>query len=486
MQQIAEWLGSLGLSEYGDRFAENGIDISVLRDLTDQDLKEIGVLLGHRRKMMRAIAELAASTPAMPRPAEASEPMPRDDAERRQLTVMFTDLVGSTALSTRLDPEDLRSVIGAYHRCVAETVARFDGFVAKYMGDGVLAYFGYPQAHEDDAEWAVRTGLVLVNAVGGIQAPEPLRVRIGIATGLVVVGDLGTGEAQERGVVGETPNLAARLQAAAGANEVIISADTRRLIGDLFICRRLDPIEAKGFAAPVEAWQVVNPSTTPSRFEAMHGASLSPLVGRDEELELLLRRWRQAQRGDGSVVLLSGEPGIGKSRLTVELQTALETGSYTRLRYFCAPHYKDSALRPIALQLERAAGFEHHDTPETKRRKLSVLLARSATLDEDAVLLCDLLSLPVDGGEALPEVASQRKKEKTLVNRGLRLAGRNGGRLECRTQYAIASERLRASLCRVRAVLWTNNWHWRADQRRPLGAEQHGSLRQPNARLGAI
>jgi class 3 adenylate cyclase len=238
MQQIADWLKKLGMSEYTDRFVENHIDESIIRELTDQDLKDLGVVsLGHRCKLLRAIRDLGnvpVAVTAAPAPA-ATEPTRRDDAERRQPTVMFTDLVGSTALSARLAPENLRSVIGAYHRCVAETVARFDGFVAKYMGDGVLVYFGYPRAHEDDAERAVRAGLALVERVSKLHLQEPLQVRIGIATGLVVVGDLvGSGEAKERGVVGETPNLAARLQGIAVPNTVVIADGTRRFLGDLF------------------------------------------------------------------------------------------------------------------------------------------------------------------------------------------------------------------------------------------------------------
>ena len=213
MQQIADWLKTLGMSEYAERFAENGINVAALPHLTDQDLKDIGVLLGHRRVMLAAISKLAGAAPATPEPAVQADPKPQDTAERRQVTVMFSDLVGSTALSARMDPEDLREVISAYQKCVAETVGRFGGFVAKYMGDGVLVYFGYPQAHEDDAERAVRAGLELIAAVTALKSPVSLQTRVGIATGLVVVGDLiGSGEAQERGIVGETPNLAARLQ----------------------------------------------------------------------------------------------------------------------------------------------------------------------------------------------------------------------------------------------------------------------------------
>ena len=246
MQQIADWLEKLGMSEYAQRFVENDIDISVLRDLTDQDLKELGVSLGHRRKMLRAIAELAAAASTSPQPA-VTEPKTQDAAERRQVTVMFSDLVGSTALSARMDPEDLREVISAYQKCVAETVRRFGGFVAKYMGDGVLVYFGYPQAHEDDAERAVRAGLELVAAVGDLKTHAALQTRVGIATGLVVVGDLiGSGASQEQAIVGETPNLAARLQGIAEPNSVVIAESTRKLVGNLFELEDLGAQDLKG------------------------------------------------------------------------------------------------------------------------------------------------------------------------------------------------------------------------------------------------
>ena len=265
---------------------------------------------------------------------------------------MFADLVGSTALSARMDPEDLREVISAYQRCVAETVSRFGGFVAKYMGDGVLVYFGYPQAHEDDAERAVRSGLALIEGVGKLGSVEPLQVRIGIGTGLVVVGDLvGSGEAQERGVVGETPNLTARLQAEATPGTMAIDQTTRRLLGGLFEYRDLGHIEAKGFANRVQAYEVVRPSMVESRFEALRTAT-TPLVGRDEEVDLLLRRWEQAKRGDGCVVLISGEPGIGKSRIAETIVERLSGEPHTRLRYFCSPHHQDSALYPSIAQLD--------------------------------------------------------------------------------------------------------------------------------------
>jgi class 3 adenylate cyclase len=288
MQQITNWLEKLGLSEYAQRFAENRIDLSVLPHLTDQHLKELGVALGDRLKMLHAIGELTGASAAAPQSTTGEKPVPQDIAERRQLTVMFCDLVGSSALSTKLDPEDLRAVIGAYHKCVAETVARFGGFVAKYMGDGVLVYFGYPRAHEDDAERAIRSGLALIEAVGKLGSLEPLQIRIGVGTGVVVVGDLlGSGEAQERGVVGETPNLAARLQAGAAPGTVAIDQTTRRLLGGLFEYRDLGGIEAKGFGSRVQAFEVMRPSMVESRFEALRTAT-TPLVGRAEEVDLLL------------------------------------------------------------------------------------------------------------------------------------------------------------------------------------------------------
>jgi class 3 adenylate cyclase len=321
---IGGWLRSLGLERYEAAFHENEIDETVLPSLTHETLKELGVTaVGHRLKLLDAIAALRTDG-ATKRPSadEATAPAapsvsPEDRAERRQVTVMFSDLVGSTALSARMDPEDLREVISAYQKCVAETVGRFGGFVAKYMGDGVLVYFGYPQAHEDDAERAVRAGLALIAAVNALKAGTQLQTRVGIATGLVVVGDLiGAGEAQERGIVGETPNLAARLQALAEPNTVVIAESTRKLLGGLFELQHLGTREVKGISEPVRAWAALRPSSVESRFEALHGAALTALVGREEELELLLRRWSRAKTAEGQVVLLSGEAGIGKSRLT--------------------------------------------------------------------------------------------------------------------------------------------------------------------------
>jgi predicted ATPase/class 3 adenylate cyclase len=323
---------------------------------------------------------------------------------------MFCDLVGSTPLSTRFDPEDLREIVGAYHRCVTDTVGRFAGFVAKYMGDGVLVYFGYPQAHEDDAERAVRAGLAVIEAVGQLATPERLDVRLGIASGLVVVGDLiGAGAAQERGVVGETPNLAARLQALAQPGTFVIAESTRRQIGALFELEDLGAQPLAGFAEPQRAWRVLGESSVLSRFEALR-SDATPLVGRDEELDLLLRRWQQTKAGDGRVVLVSGEPGIGKSRLTVALSQHIGTDQHTRLRYFCSPHHRDSALYPFIVQLERAAEFTRGDTAEQKLGKFRGLLAPSARGEDEIELLAELLSLPNFVADL--NLSPQRKREK--------------------------------------------------------------------------
>ena len=415
MQQMAEWLRTLDMSEYAESFAANDIDTSVLRHLTDQDLRELGVSLGHRRKMLAAIAEFGSTEQVSLRPA-LTEPKLQDTAERRQVTVMFSDLVGSTALSARMDPEDLREVISAYQKSVAETVQRFGGFVAKYMGDGVLVYFGYPQAHEDDAERAVRAGLELVAAVGDLKTHAPLQTRVGIATGLVVVGDLvGSGEAQERSIVGETPNLAARLQGIAAPNTVVIAESTRKLCGSLFELEDLSSQELKGISGGVRAWSALRPASVESRFDAFHASALTELVGREEELELLLRRWSKAKAGEGQVVLVSGEAGIGKSRLTAALLERLATEPHSLLRYFCSPQRTDSALYPIISRMERAAGFAHDDTAQAKLAKLDSLLAKTSTAEQDAALFAQMLSLPNDGRYPTIELTPEQRRQSALA-----------------------------------------------------------------------
>src|SRR6516162_7702207 len=420
MSEIRKWLESIGLGQYADAFEANEIEMDLLAQVDDQMLKDIGVSIGgHRLRIRNAIAKLA---PAPVAEVNLSATTPKHEttaasAERRQLTVMFCDLVGSTALSARLDPEDLRGIIGAYHGCCTELIERNGGFVAKYMGDGVLAYFGYPQAHEHDAERAVRAGLAVVETVPKLDtgAGMPLQVRIGIATGLVVVGDLiGTGAAQEQAVVGETPNLAARLQALAEPGTAVIAASTRRLTSGLFEYRDLRTVSAKGFGDPVQVWQVLGTGAVESRFEALRTPT-TPLVGRGEEIDLLLRRWEQAKQGDGQVVLISGEPGIGKSRIAQTVVERLSGESHIRLRYFCSPYHQDSALYPSIAQLERAAGFRREDTSELRLAKLEAVLAQGTNdLSEAVPLLADLLSIPT--GDRYPplNLTPQKRKEKTF------------------------------------------------------------------------
>ena len=426
---VAVWLRSLGLEQYETAFRDNAITEKLLPSLTAEDLKDLGVsVVGHRRALLNAIADLRSAKEADQAPSPVFEtiaPTSKDTAaERRQVTVMFSDLVGSTALSARMDPEDLREVITAYQKCVTLTVRRFGGFVAKYMGDGVLVYFGYPEAHEDDAERAVRAGLELVAAVGPIKTHAVLQTRVGIATGLVVVGDLiGSGASQEQAIVGETPNLAARLQSLAEPNEVVIAEDTRKLIGHLFELEDLGATDLKGIVGPVRRSVVLRPASVESRFDAFHAGGLTELVGREEEIELILRRWSKAKSGEGQVVLLSGEPGIGKSRLTAAAMERLANEPYARLRYFCSPQRTDSALFPIISQMERAAGFTHDDNIQAKLDKLDALLARSATSAQDAALFADMLSLPNDGRYPALDLAPELRRQRTLEALTSQLAG---------------------------------------------------------------
>ena len=416
---IDSWLRTLGLGQYEAAFRDNAIDEKVLPRLTAEDLKELGVAaLGHRRKLLDAIAVLRgdanASPTASPGPAVADE-SPRDTAERRQVTVMFSDLVGSTALSARMDPEDLREVISAYQKCVAETVRRFGGFVAKYMGDGVLIYFGYPQAHEDDAERTVRAGLELVAAVSDLKTHAALQTRVGIATGLVVVGELiGSGASQEQAIVGETPNLAARLQGIAEPNSVVIAESTRRLLGNLFELQDVGAVDLKGISEPVQAWAALRASSAKGRFEALRATGLTALVGREEELELVLARWSKAKSGEGQVVLLSGEAGIGKSRLTVALLERLATDPHVRLRHFCSPQHTDSAFYSIIGQWERAARLAHDDTPQARLDKLDAVLTRTSTSKQNAALFADMLSLPNDGRYPTLELTPEQRRQRTF------------------------------------------------------------------------
>ena len=422
MTDIEQWLSGLGLDRYRNLFIEQAIDVGVLPELTDDDLKGLGIPLGHRKRLLRAIADLRAAagasaggTTVAATTAAATEAGAA--ADRRHITVLFCDLVGSTELSTLLDPEDLSTLLASYRRCCARVVTRWRGYVAKYMGDGVLAYFGWPQAHEDDAEAAVRAGLELVAAVGRLasgRAGTQLATRVGIASGEVVVGDtIGESAAQEHSVVGDTPNLAARMQALARADSVVIELRTRRLVGNLFEFADLGLVAVKGFPDPVPACEVIGASATQSRFEALHPQQTA-LVGRDEEIGALFRRWEQATRGEGQVVLLAGEPGIGKSRTVAALCERLSDTPHVRLRYFCSPHHAQSPLHPFIAQLESAAGLAANHTPATKYAKLVSVLS-PVTPAEDAALLAELTS--IEPGEHYRPVAlaPEQKKERTLT-----------------------------------------------------------------------
>jgi class 3 adenylate cyclase/tetratricopeptide (TPR) repeat protein len=436
MRDLDRWLEGLGLGRYAEVLAESAIDFDILPELTESDLEKLAIPLGDRKRLLKAIAGLAARSSerpldAAPSPAPAM-PTARPKAERRQLTVLFCDLVGSTELSARLDPEDLGDVIGAYQDCCNEVIGRWDGHVARYLGDGVLAYFGYPRANEHDAERAVRAGLDLVAAVGRLQSGDgnPLAARVGIATGTVVAGDLiGEGAAQEEAVVGETPNLAARLQALAAPGTVVVAASTRRLLGALFELTDLGAIRLKGFAQPLAAFQVVGEGRAEGRFEALRGGYLTPLVGREHELGMVLERWAWAKEGHGQVVMISGEPGIGKSRIVRALRDRLASEPHVALSHFCSPYHTNTALHPIITQLERAAGFTPDDEPETKLAKLEGLLGQSTShLDEVVPLIVALLGLPSGGRYTDLNLTPPRQKQRTLEVLLEQLAGlaRNG------------------------------------------------------------
>ena len=441
--RVSAWLENLGLGRYSEAFQSNAIAWDVLPELNEGDLEALGVLLGHRKTLLRAIAHLSQSAegrgpgsiPIAVSPETPPVPLERDQAERRQLTVMFCDLVDSTALSRRLDPEDLQDVIRRFLDACSQAIGRFNGYIAKYMGDGMLVYFGYPQAHEHEAERAVHAGLAILDTVTALQQDNPhpefrLAARIGIATGQVVVGELmGQDTAKERSVFGETPNLAARLQALAQPNQLVIDPLTKRLIGNAFEFVDLGALSLKGFETPVHAWQVLSNKSSVSRFESDRSLQLTNFVGREEELSLLLGRWREAVEGEGQVVLLCGEAGIGKSRMIRSLCDRLADEPYQRVQFQCSPYHTNTALYPAISLLREAAGLTGQDSAEAQLNKLEALSIDSGIDRHDTVaLFADLLSIRDDQRYPPLAVSSEKRKDMTLealVHHLQRLADRS-------------------------------------------------------------
>ncbi len=415
MQNVADWLCELGLDQYVDLFVRNGIDTDVLSDLTDHDLEKLGIVLGDRRRMLRAIAQIGNQT-------EKGAADSESDAERRHLTIMFCDLVGYTALSSQADPEDMREVIAAYRATCASAIKAYGGFVARFTGDGVLAYFGYPRAHEDDAERAVRASLDIVAGLKGknIAPAGSLSARIGIATGFVIIGELiGDAACTEQEATGDTPNLAARLQSLAEPGTVVIADATRRLVGRVFTLRDLGEVEIKGLSDRQHIWAVEAVGNAEARFETVRATPVGAFVGRENETALLAERLELAWRGEGQVVLICGEPGIGKSRLAAWIDQHAAPQSHIRLRYQCSPYHMDSALYPFIAQIERAADFRPDDSPDQRLDSLEALLALSTSqVQAVAPLIASLLNIPAEARYpplALNPVEQRRRTLLALV-----------------------------------------------------------------------
>ena len=416
MAEIRDWLSCLGLEVYADAFERERIDLGTVHTLSDADLRELGLPMGPRNKLKAAIAALGsrdgisiAISPAGQSKAVTSS------AERRQLTVLFCDLVGSTELSQRLDPEEYRELVRGYQSACAQVIAQYDGHVAQYLGDGLLVYFGYPQAHEDDAQRAVSAGVGIVEALSKLAIPGgPLSVRVGLHTGLVVVGDVGSGSTQEQLALGDTPNVAARLQALAPVGAVVLSDRTRRLTGGNFEYQDLGPQPLKGIADPVRAWRAVGRIATDSRFEAAHGGPLAPMIGRDSELTDLLQAWQLAKSGKGRAASLCGEPGIGKSRILRALRDRLSEEGITPWQYQCSPYFINTALYPVIDSFDRMLKLDRGDTPEARLDGLGRMLSRYGRPARDVNLIARLLSLPADARYGPLGLSPQKQKEETL------------------------------------------------------------------------
>lgn len=424
MSEIRQWLQSLDLGEYASAFEENRVDLSLISDLDHTVLKEMGVtVIGDRIRILKAAQNAGSGTEihkneSIHASRSSQQAHPGSEAERRQLTVLFCDLVGSTALSESMDPEQYRDVLTMYQSAAVAAVQRYDGYIARYMGDGLLVYFGYPQAHEDDAERAIRAGFEIIDRVAALPAKDgsELHVRIGVSTGLVVVGDIvGEGASEERAVVGDTPNLAARLQSVAEADTVYLSDSTRRLVAGRFECEDLGARTLKGFSQPVPIWHLVRERVVDSRFEARVSGPIGTLFGREHELGLILDRWRQSQAGEGQMVFLSGEAGMGKSRITRAVLDSIADGDHTRIVYQCSPYHADSALHPSIEQLRRAAGFGAGDRAETQLDKLEDLLRQGVDDIGAAVpLVAALLGLDGAARYGVIQMTPQQQRQRTL------------------------------------------------------------------------
>jgi class 3 adenylate cyclase/predicted ATPase len=435
-QEITQWLDELGLGKFANVFIENDIDLSALPHISEQDLEDLGLTIGARRRVIAAIAAL--ETPTIEEPSKGSKadsgvgyPTDEVNAERRQLTVLFCDLVGSTELSNRLDPEDLRDVMRQYQDTVSGVVARFGGYVANFLGDGIVAYFGWPRADEDQAPQAVRAGLASVAAVKSLATPDgqSLSARVGLATGTVVVGDLvGRNIQQADAIAGETPNTAARLQGEAGPGEVVIGGLLRRLLGAQFALESLGERTLRGLADPVPVWRVDHEIIGQSRFDTSHAGPLTSFVGRDHELGLLIDRWEMATEGEGQMVLVSGEAGIGKSRLCQMFHKRLRPAAHLTLRYQCAPQNVNSPLHPSIQQLTWASGIATNDTNDGKLDKVEALLKQAGDTGPDtARLFSNLLSLPFEtryGALNIPPAEIKQRTLSALCSHLLHLASR--------------------------------------------------------------
>ncbi|MFT7532262.1 MAG: class 3 adenylate cyclase, partial [Gammaproteobacteria bacterium] len=418
MTELSHWLIEIGLEKYLAFFAEAEIVFADLAELSDDDLKELGLPLGPRRRAMKAIRQLESAHDSSSiesafsvAPATSIEPV--SDAERRHLTVMFVDLVGSTEMASRIDVEDMREIINTYQNTVAGIIGRF-GFVAKFMGDGVLCYFGWPRANEDDAGRAVRAGLSIIDTIKTTTAPDgtPLATRIGIATGVVIVGDMiGSGATQEAAVVGETPNLAARLQGVAEPNQIVLPKETKRLLGNTYMLRSIGDQELKGISGAVEAFVVEGEAVIESRFAAQQSGTLMRIIGRDREIELMLERWALARSGKGQLLIVSGEAGIGKSRITRALIDEIERDDHVRITYQCSPYHADSTLYPIIQQMSFAAGIAQTDTPNLRLDKIEVLLGAN----NDALkFVAPMMGLDAEGRYETLDLTPEQLRAQTM------------------------------------------------------------------------